>query len=241
MDTIKTTLFTIISDIRYFILAGFQNLPLSIAGFMIIVGFFTAHYPLLFFSIGYLVVLPAFMSGLNAFLSIFSLFQGMSSDAPACSLIPSYLYPTESTAEIKPGNDLGYWVPMTFFFIGYMITNAAMMFTAAAPVGTPNDDTQALSPGMAARKTNTAVGMAAITLLAVVVLVIRMKMCEKWYGVLLGAAVGGVLGMGWYRILMAGIPTDQRLNDMFGIASRLLVPYAVTNAPYACMPPTARN
>jgi hypothetical protein len=235
MDAIKTTLFTIISDIRYFILAGFQNLPLSIAGFMIVVGFFTAHYPLLFFSIGYLVVLPAIMSGLNAI----PIFQGWSSDAPACSLIGSYLYPTESSTESKPGNGLGYWVPMTFFFIGYMITNAALMFTATAPPGTPNDDTQALSPGMAARKTNTAVGMTAITLLAVVVLVIRMKTCEKWYGVLLGALVGGGLGVFWYYVLMRFIPTDQRLNDLFGIASRLLVPYAVANTPYACMPPTA--
>jgi len=230
MDAIKTTLFTVLSDMRYFLYAGFQNLPLSIAGLMIILGFFTAHYPFLFFSIGYLVLLPLALFGIN----MIPWPTDMLNNAPACSLITSYQYPFETKTETT--NGIGYWVPMTFFFIVYMMSNAGYLLTVEIPTTNPNKDEQDTSPGLAARRTNTGMGLAILSLLAIIVLIVRVMGCEGWM-TLIGALIGGVGGYLWYAMLMRWIPTDQRLNDLFGIASRLLVPYAMADVPYACMPP----
>jgi hypothetical protein len=240
MDAIKTTLFTFASDIRYFILAGFQNLPLSIAGVMLIIGFFTANYGMLFFLFGYLIGLPAILYAVN----MLPFLQGLVNDAPACALIPSYEFPTEKLTE--PAGGIGYWIPMMSFFIGYILTNAVYLYTAPTknPYGSqpPNEaalpdatSTVNFQAGIANRETKTTMAMVLIVLLFIICVTYRMMTgCEGWLAAIIGVLLGGGLGTAWYHSLSA--IAEQRISDLFGMANRLLVPQALQDAPYACLP-----
>jgi hypothetical protein len=240
MDAVKTTLFTMVSDIRYFMYAGFQNLPLSIAGIMIAIGCLTANYGMLFFSIGYLVLFPAILFAFNQIP-----FLNQITDAAACDLIPSTDFGNEIA---RKGNSqgIGYWIPMTFFFIGYIMMNAYSMY--ALPVVLPEKDIRDpnvsdmdesgkpidVSKGLGNRTSNTGMAMVVITLLAILCIVVRNATCEGWLAILIGVLGGGFCGVGWYSFLK-GV-ADHRVSDLFGMANRLLVPHALSNQPYACLP-----
>ena len=240
MDAIKTTLFTFASDIRYFVRAGFQNLPLSIAGVMLIVGFFTANYGLLFFSFGYLILLPFLLFFINKV----PFLQGFVNDAPTCALITSYEFPTEKLTE--PITGIGYWIPMMSFFIGYILTNAVYLYTTPSknPSGSqpPNEEplpdatsTVNFKAGLANRETKTIMAMVLIVLLFIICIAYRMITgCEGGIAASIGVILGGVLGTAWYHSLSA--IAEQRISDLFGMANRLLVPQALLDAPYACLP-----
>jgi len=214
--------------------AGFQNLPLSIAGIMIVLGFFTANYGMLFFSIGYLVVFPAALYAFN----LLPFLSGLATNAAACDLIPSTDFLKEGIRP-EPLQGIGYWIPMTFFFIGYIMTNAYLMYSAPLDPniggnvdadGKPID----LSPGLANRRSNTIMAMVIITLFAIICIAVRSSGCEGPVALIIGVLGGGFSGCGWYYFLQ-GI-ADQRVSDLFGMANRLLVPYALSNQPYACLP-----
>jgi hypothetical protein len=240
MDAIKTTLFTFASDIRYFIRAGFQNLPLSIAGIMLIIGFFTANYGMIFFLLGYIVILPFLLFLLNKI----PFLQGLVNDAPACALITPYEFPTEKLTE--PVNGIGYWIPMTSFFIGYILTNAAYLYTTPTknPYGSqpPNEEplpdatsTVNFQAGLSNRITKTATAMIITGLIFIACIAYRIITgCEGWGAVVIGGLLGLIGGGTWYSFLQ-GI-AEQRISDLFGMANRLLVPQALLDAPYACLP-----
>ena len=236
MDAIKTTFFTLVSDIRYFFYAGFQNLPLSIAGIAIVIGFLTANYGLLFFLFGYLVMLPA-----GLFLFNLLPLKGLLTEEAACFLMPASVFGAEDKFRpTEPSTGIGYWVPMTSFFIGYIMTNAVLMNLYELP---PTTDTQekgpdgkplSAKPGIDNRKANTYAAMLVISVLAILCIVVRSMSCEGPLALLLGILLGGGSGVGWYYFL-SGI-ADHRTSDLFGMANRLLIPYALSNQPYACLP-----
>ena len=236
MDAIKTTFFTLVSDIRYFFYAGFQNLPLSIAGIAIVIGFLTANYGLLFFLFGYLVLLPA-----GLFLFNLLPLKGLITEEAACFLMPASVFGAEVGRDSGyQSTGIGYWVPMTFFFIGYIMTNAVLMNLYELP---PTTDTQekgpdgkplSAKPGIDNRKANTYAAMLVISVLAILCIVVRSMSCEGPLALLLGILLGGFSGVGWYYAL-SGI-ADHRTSDLFGMANRLLIPYALSNQPYACLP-----
>ena len=234
MDAIKTTAFTLISDIRYFLYAGFQNLPLSIAGIMISIGLLTANYGMLFFSVGYLVIFPAILYAFNL-IPLTELYA----NASACDLIPSAEFGMERQRS-EPTQGIGYWIPMTFFFIGYIMTNAYFMYsTPVATSDTPENDSQGnpinTSTGFANRQSNTITAMAVISLLAIVCIAVRLMMpCEGIVAMIIGVLGGGFSGVGWYYFLK-GI-ADHRISDLFGMANRLLGQHALSNQPYVCLP-----
>ena len=237
MDAIKTTLFTMASDIRYFIYAGFQNLPLSIAGIMLTIGCLTANYGMLFFSVGYLVVFPALLYAFNQIPMM-----DLITNASACDLIPSTDFGKE-TVRSNPGQGIGYWIPMTFFFIGYIMTNAVFMYRTEPKQPTNAKDSADtdesgkpidVSKGLANRKSNAIMAMVIISLLAIVAIAVRAASCEGGIAITIGVLGGGFGGVGWYYFLQ-GI-ADQRISDLFGMANRLLVPHALSNQPYACLP-----
>ena len=58
MDFLKSNLFTVASDIRYFLLTGLKTIPLTIGGVMLLVGMLTANYGMLFFVSGMFVLAP---------------------------------------------------------------------------------------------------------------------------------------------------------------------------------------
>jgi len=235
MDTIKTTFFTLISDIRYFFYAGFQNLPLSIAGIAIVLGFLTANYGMLFFSFGYLVVLPACL-----FLFNLLPLQGLITDATACYLIPSTEFGEIRRPSDSQSPGIGYWVPMTFFFIGYIMTNAVLMNLYAPPGATDTGEKDAdgnpinVKTGLDNRKANTYAAMLVISGIAILCLIVRASTCEGPVALILGVLLGGGSGVGWYYFLKQ--IADHRTSDLFGMANRLLAPYALSNQPYACLP-----
>jgi hypothetical protein len=54
----QDTLLALVDDFKVFIMTGIQTLPLSIAGTLIVLGFGTANYSMLFFLVGMLLVAP---------------------------------------------------------------------------------------------------------------------------------------------------------------------------------------
>ena len=53
-----TNLFTIASDLKYFLISGYQALPFVIGGTFTVLGLYTAQYAMLFFLLGYLILTP---------------------------------------------------------------------------------------------------------------------------------------------------------------------------------------
>jgi len=235
MDAIKTTFFALVSDIRYFLYAGFQNLPLSIAGIAIVLGFLTANYGLLFFSFGYLVLLPAFL-----FLFNLLPLQGLIPNEAACYLMPSSLFGAEVHDPTIQSQGIGYWVPMTSFFIGYIMTNAVLMNLYKNPTQSNRKEKDAAGnpintkQGVDNRKTNTYAAMVIISALAILSIVVRSMTCEGPIALILGILFGGAGGVSWYYFLKQ--IADHRTSDLFGMANRLLAPHALSNQPYACLP-----
>ena len=58
--------------------------------------------------------------------------------------------------------------------------------------------------------------------------------CDGLLSLIFGLVLGGGLGGLWYYALSR--VGDQRLSDLFGIANRLMIPMALVDKPYACLP-----
>ena len=68
----EDSLKNIISDIRIFLNGGMNSLPMALAGTMLLIGLFTAHYAMLFFLIGFLIIVPFTSWGVNTLASLLS-------------------------------------------------------------------------------------------------------------------------------------------------------------------------
>ena len=232
----------IISDIRIFLYGGILTLPLTIAGTLSILGLFTANYAILFFLIGYLLLTPLVAFGLNTALDV--IFSGKSFNpfkakfGDVCKIvIPFSQLPIGSTgadATIISSS----WVAMVAFFIGYIFTNGLELYNREAPANTltvTSTSASDLDKKVTNRKTQAIIAMISTIVFALIALGFRYYSgCESMLGMILTTFGFIFAGHGWYKLL--SLVGEDRLSDLFGIASRLLPPSAINNAPIACIP-----
>jgi len=255
MEFVKTNLFTVISDIRYFLLTGIKTLPLTIGGTLLIVGLMTANYPMLFFCGGLLVLLPATTFLVNTVFSFFSHYIPMTGmDRNVCNVVTAY----DGIDRIAPQVNrqfvdvfTSYWITMTSFFIGYLSYNAFSLYTKEGRTtsgtidanGNPTDPVAKTKreTGIANRKSQATLAWASLAILLIVVIIIRSsyfkESCDGPLSLIVGLLLGGSAGVGWYYVLSR--VGEDRLSDLFGIANRLMIPLALVDKPYACFPEDA--
>jgi len=235
----------IISDIRIFLYGGILTLPLTIAGTLSILGLFTANYAILFFLLGYLVLTPAVAFGLNtavdAVLSFipykYNPFTAKFGDI--CKVvIPFSQIPISSASASDSIVVSSSWVAMVAFFIGYIFTNGIELYNRETPATTltvTSSGASDLDKKVTNRKTQAIIAMISTIVFALIAFGFRYYSgCESMLGMILTTFGFIFAGHGWYKVL--SVVGEDRLSDLFGIASRLLPPSAINNAPIACIP-----
>ena len=234
-----TNLFTIASDIKYFLLSGYQTLPFVIGGTFMILGLYTAQFSLLFFLVGYLFFTPLLTLILNWILNIVIPSSWnkkqvpwlFSSDSDICNLLPSGSDDASSLKTI-----ISFWLSMVAFFIGYIGMNAYSILNKQIeyPLKADEATKKATDNKAMLRRTQVTAGLILIIALAVFVFVMRTYVtgCDSIVGGVLSIGFG-FLGVLWYYIL--AILSNDRLSDVFGIANRLMTTSALGDAPYACL------
>ena len=232
----------IISDIRIFLYGGILTLPLTIAGTLSILGLFTANYAILFFLIGYLLLTPAVAFGLNTGLdAIFSYtsfnpFKAKFGDI--CKVVIPFSQIPIGSAQADATVISSSWVAMVAFFIGYIFTNGLELYNRETPANTltvTSTSASDLDKKVTNRRTQAIIAMISTIVFALIALGFRYYSgCESMLGMILTTLIFVWAGHGWYKALSA--IGEDRLSDLFGIASRLLPPSAINNAPIACIP-----
>jgi hypothetical protein len=233
-----TNLFTIASDIKYFLLSGYQALPFVIGGTFSILGLYTAQFSMLFFLLGYLIIIPFLTLILNFGASMVIPFKQkdvpwlLSSDNDICNMLS---IPSEAGEETMK-TILTPWLSMVTFFLGYIGMNAYSILQKPVeyPLKADAATKKATDNKAMLRRTQATVGLVVTAALAVFVLIMRTFVtgCDSVVGGIL--SLGSVaLGASWYVILSLG--NDDRLSDVFGIANRLMTTSALNDAPYACL------
>jgi hypothetical protein len=235
-----TNLFTIASDIKYFLLSGYQALPFVIGGTFSILGLYTAQLAMLFFLVGYLFIIPLLTLILNfgANIVIPSTWKQkdvpwlLSSDNDICNMLS---IPSEAGEETMK-TILTPWLSMVTFFLGYIGMNAYSILQKPVeyPLKADAATKKATDNKAMLRRTQATVGLIVTAALAVFILIMRTFVtgCDSIVGGIL--SLGSVaLGASWYVILSLG--NDDRLSDLFGIANRLMTTSALNDAPYACL------
>lgn len=234
MDTLKG----ILSDIRVFLYSGIQNLPLSMAGTMLLLGLFTANYAMLFALVGLLLVTPFTNHFLNMFLLLLAEYVpslGVRTGDVCSVVIPFFANATSSEEQHVTSQ----WMAMVSFFFGYMIRNAIKLLTREPePTGAievTEDQVKEMDRKASYRRVQAIVSALSIVIVAIVFFFIRWNTgCEGIIGFFIALLGFGVSGYFWYDFLSyAG---QDRLSDLFGIANRLLPPSAIGNGPVVCLP-----
>ena len=161
MEFIKSNLFTVASDIRYFLLTGIKTIPLTVGGTLLILGLTTANYAMLFFVAGLLVLPPVAAFAFNFLMSLLFEKQGLFSallgsswiQTPMGAAVLRQIFSAQdknvcNVASKWDGIDVkrdgintavSYWTVMTFFFIGYMVLNAIFMYLEETKFPTPEN------------------------------------------------------------------------------------------------------
>lgn len=238
MDSLKG----IISDIRVFLYGGVLTLPLSIAGTLSILGLFTGNFAILFFLLGYLILVPSIAGLLNWVLGAifvgksFNPFAAKSGDI--CKLVIPYSTLKNPVGVKEESVVSSSWVAMVTFFIGYIFTNATQLYSRESVDNELTVTDQAgsdIESKVSNRKAQAIIAMISTIVFALIVLGFRYYSgCETITGMVLTTFIFTSLGIGWYRALSS--VGQDRLSDLFGIANRLLPPSAISNAPIACVP-----
>jgi hypothetical protein len=230
----------LIMDCKAFLYSGLRSLPISIGATLLIIGLCTSHYAFMFFLIGYLIVAPGTATILNMLISILvstgiiqsifnpEYFKANSTDV--CNVvIPYSTFKNPASRETnKPRYILtSEWMAMTFFFFGYILTNAVSIFKRES-------DEDASSIKIANRKTTMGVAIFSICVFILITLYTRYQSgCEpSWPIQFISVILFGVLGYGWYVLLSK--TGEDRLSDLFGIANRILAPSAFMEQPATC-------
>ena len=223
----------LLTDVHVLLRSGMTTLPLTIGGTMLLLGLCTANYAILFFLVGFLILIPALVGGVNAFASYMQ-WDCTMVYRDLCNLVIPFQgqgaqEAKEECVVITP------WMTMMAFFLGYILQNAAVLYTRESP-DVPIDETNPdVEKKMVTRKTQAVISL--VTIIAFIFIVLKYRYDGECEGILriLGASViGGLLGVGWYSLLRE--VGQDRLSDLFGIANRLLPPSALANKPIACLP-----
>lgn len=229
MDTLQA----VFSDLRVFLYSGIQNLPLSIAGTFLLLGLFTGNYAMLFFLVGYLIIVPVAHLGLDALLRLgLSNFQTKTSDV--CRIVVPFMANASESYHI-----ISQWTAMISFFLAYMIRNGVKLLTKEPePTGAievSEMDAKEADRKASYRRTQSLVSLFSLVILASALFIMRFRTgCEGYTGFALGVAAFGTAGYFWYDALAA--ISQDRLSDLYGVANRLLPPGAIANGPVVCLP-----
>jgi hypothetical protein len=231
-------LFSIVSDIKVFLYNGFQTLPLTMGGTLLLLGLFTANYAALFFLVGFLVLTPLLTKLLNA-IPIYDSWKKHVSTV--CSLVPPF--PTEMGSRnsnvspaAKPEHYLiSYWLSMGLFMFGYLFSNAYALYVMP-PQSIPDADaktTASLNEKAMYRKSQMIISFVMLSIISLMFIGVRINSgCDGIVGAAIGLLFVG-LGISWFSILSQG--TNARLSDLFGIANRLMSPKSMDD-PTICLP-----
>jgi len=232
MDSLKQ----IISDIPVFLNSGLTTLPLTLGGTLLIIGLFTANYAILFFLLGFLVVVPLFAMVMDFMFSWLPDSLIKATTAEICRIVIPFTTLQNPQGRKDEKVVASAWMAMITFFIGYMFHNALKLYTLQTTDPSLTVDTNSASD----MKTTNRMSQAMVALISIVVVGLILVIfhyrigCESLFGMILTTAVFSIGGYYWYSML-SGIGQD-RLSDLFGIANRLLPPSAITNGPVACIP-----
>ncbi len=248
MDTLKD----IISDIRVFMYGGIATLPLTLAGTLLLIGSFTANYAILFFLLGFLLLVPASVwilnkliyllalllssSGIEALISFINLFKVKSGDI--CNLvIPFGEINNSSSAAREDYQLISYWLGMLAFFIGYLIKNAIQLYSRESPnneIEITDKSVQSIANKVTNRKSQALLSIVSIVIFFIISFGIRVYTGCESIKAIIASFLFMYIGSKWYELLSS--IGEDRLSDLFGIANRLLPPSAIKNDPIACVP-----
>jgi len=224
--------YSIFSDIKVFLYGGFQTLPFTMGGTLLLLGLFTANYAALFFLFGFFIITPILTAGVN---KVCDFFKWSKPGSDVCTLIA----PFPATMNLPTTSyGVSYWMTMVSFLFGYLITNAVEIYKV--PIQYPSDPTKA-TPDVVADITNKAgyrksqmvisLLMLSIVLVAFLIVRISSKCDNPW--ALIAATAFAAAGCGWFFIL--SIAGQKRLSDLFGIANRLMDPNAMPSEEKVCL------
>jgi hypothetical protein len=236
------------SDIKSFLMAGYLNLPLALAGTMLILGLLSANYAILFLLFGFLIVTPVVSTASNMIFDLLiSLFGSLSPSfgATLSSLLQAnrtdmcdLIIPFPSSASSKQSTSVTTtWMSMVTFVLAYLLFNAIELLnrTPEYPPMATDDDKKQIDQGASLRVSQAMMSIIMIVVLALILFFVRIRSgCETVIGSLITIALFTGIARAWFKMLSS--VGDDRLSDIFGIANRLLTPDAMTNAPVACLP-----
>jgi len=229
----------LLTDIHVLLRSGMTSLPLTIGGTMLLLGLCTANYAILFFLVGFLILVPSLVGGVNTLASYMQWDFCKMTFHDVCRLvIPFQVQDSQRATEAYVV--ITSWMTMTAFFLGYILQNAAVLYTRESPE-TPIDETNPDAEGKTVtRKTQAIISLATIVVFILIVIKTRYDGgCEGILRILGASVIGGLLGVGWYSLLRE--VGQDRLSDLFGIANRLLPPSALANKPIACLPESCQK
>lgn len=232
MDTLQD----IVSDIRVFLYSGMVSLPLSLGGTMLLLGLFTGNYAMLFFLVGYLVMVPFVNFAINWVASDLVPEFMRAKIGDVCSIVVPFLTNSSTSPTY---HIVSQWVAMISFFFGYIIHNSVALFVREPePTGSVKLSEEKVIENerkTSYRKTQAMISLLTTIVFAFLLFIIRFNTgCESVVGMIIGIVVYFIIGYFWYNAL-SSIQQD-RLSDLYGIANRLLPPGAIANAPVVCLP-----
>jgi len=232
MDSLKQ----IISDIPVFLYSGLTTLPLTIGGTLLIIGLFTANYAILFFLLGFLIVVPLGATIMDFLFSWLPESWTKVQTTDICRIVIPFTTIQAPVGKKDEKVVSSAWMAMITFFIGYMFHNALQLYSLQTTDPSLTVDTNSASDMKTSNRTSQAmVALISIVIVGLVLVFFHYRIgCESLIGTILTAGAFSVSGYYWYSML-SGIGQD-RLSDLFGIANRLLPPSAITNGPVACIP-----
>jgi hypothetical protein len=224
----------LLTDIHVLLRSGMTSLPLTIGGTMLLLGLCTANYAILFFLVGFLILVPSLVGGVNALASYMQWdFCKMTLHDVCRLVVPFQVQDSQGAKEeyvvITP------WMTMMGFFLAYLLQNATVLYTRESPETPIDETTPDIQGKTVTRKTQALISL--VTIVVFILIVIKNRYdggCEGVLRILGASVIGGLLGVGWYSLLRE--VGQDRLSDLFGIANRLLPPSALANKPIACLP-----
>ena len=206
---------------RNMVQQGFRSLPVILATTVLILGMTQGNVNFLFFFVGMFLVAPTGTLIMNRIWELLVTYvPGFKSINPGFYIVKDASAAQCAVFTTDPStiqNMIGvpsYWMTMTAFFFTYIFVNGLKLYNMKASEKAPKHAVEA-------RKSQAAMCMAIIVLVAVIVTIFRYgTSCETALGVLASWGLGGGLAYGWYSFMRAcGL---GRLDDIFGIANRIL-------------------
>lgn len=227
----------LITDIRVFLYGGLRTLPIAIAGTLIILGLMSANYAMLFFLIGFLIIVPLSSILINLVAGLIGIDKYFNvTQTDICQMKIPFI--TDAFNSVKSETSMTFsslWVSLMAFFFGYIITNGIELYKRPAYNNEISLSKTEAPPGVSTRTSQALISIITTALMFMAVMGYRFYTgCETKLGMVISIIIFGALGHVWYRALSK--VGEDRLSDLFGIANRLLPETAIDDSPIACVP-----